>query len=122
MRHPLLWGGSTNIGSWGKVQTSPYGFDPLTPTTSKPWGPLLAPADENAGCSPLSPKRARDANSNHLPLSPKGARAVNPKYRPLFQLLTPDSWLLTPDSFSQRGEGCQVERPVIPHLSAFQCH
>ncbi len=34
-----------------------HGLDPLTPTTSKAWGPLPAPADENAGCEPPSPQR-----------------------------------------------------------------
>ncbi len=34
-------------------------MDPLTPTTSRTWGPLLAPADESAGCDPPSPPRGR---------------------------------------------------------------
>jgi hypothetical protein len=30
---------------------STLGLDPLTPTTSRTWGPLLASADENASSS-----------------------------------------------------------------------
>jgi hypothetical protein len=33
--------------------------DPLTPTTSRTWGPLPAPAGESAGCGPPSPPRGR---------------------------------------------------------------
>ena len=38
---------------------STLGLDPLTPTTSRTWGPLPAQADENAGCRPPSPPKGR---------------------------------------------------------------
>ena len=37
---------------------STLGLDPLTPTTSRTWGPLLALADENASSSHPLPQEA----------------------------------------------------------------
>src|SRR5271170_5438532 len=44
-------------------------FDPLTPTTSKAWGPLPSPADENAGGRPPSPPKGRGPSLSHSTVS-----------------------------------------------------
>jgi len=46
---------------------------PLTPTTSKAWGPLLASADENASSSHPLPQGGEDSKTNS-PLAPLGER------------------------------------------------
>ena len=47
-------------------------LDPLTPTTSRTWGPLPAPADENAVCGTPSPPKGRGSEIQS-PSAPAGA-------------------------------------------------
>ena len=64
----------------GGVRIRPSAMDPLTPTTSRTWGPLLAPADEGAGCDPLSPPRERGPRNSEIerPTNVETPRRIDP--------------------------------------------
>src|SRR5208282_2838811 len=49
--------------------------NPLTPTTSRTWGPLLASADENASSSHPLPQRGEGSKINS-PLAPLGGEGA----------------------------------------------
>jgi len=51
--------------------------DPLTPTTSRAWGPLLAPTEDDAGCDPPSPPRGRGQRNTGLHLETPSRQTIS---------------------------------------------
>ena len=53
-------------GAGGRDRIGPHDRDPLTPTTSRTWGPLPAPAGKDAGGGPPSPPRGAASDFDRI--------------------------------------------------------